>query len=289
MMVGLVGSPRSSDLCLLKKRIEDRGHRAVFLNIREFPQYALSGFGGSSLRFDHLDLLDFDSFYLSEVEARSRFFRGMFDKDIWIALRERYIDFAESELHNLPFQVGLLVALSCKRPFINSPVSFLKVGLRASTLYRLAAAGLPTTGFVVERGKKANDPAYMRLRLAEESTYDVPCFPRTLEGCVGLKVEIGGEQVRVIGLKGARPLHSLVITGGNVRTEGTDKATSDLTEEILKTLQLETAEIRLARGTGGLTITEVLPAPHLAEFEEITGDVVSEKVAERLLSIGGSP
>jgi len=289
MMIGLVGSPRSTDLCLLKKRIEDRGHRAVFLNIREFPQYALSGFNSPSLRFDHLDLLDFDSFYLSEVEARNRFFRGMFDKDIWITLRERYIDFARAELHNLPFQVGLLVALSCRRPFINSPVSFLKTGLRTWTLFRLAAAGLPTTGFVVEEGQKGNDSAYMRLRLAEDGTYDVPCFPRTLEGCVGLKVENAEEQVRVIGLRGDGPSRSLVKTGGNVRIESSDKTTADLTEEVLKTLELETAEVRLARGSGGIAITEVLPAPPLAEFEEVTGEAVSEKVAERLLSIGGSP
>lgn len=289
MTVGLVGSPRSPDLCLLKKRIEDRGHRAVFLYIREFPQYVLSGFGQSSLRFDHLDLLEFDSFYLNEIEARNRFFRGIFDKDIWMTLRERYIDFAEAERHSLTYQIGFLTALSCRRPFINSPMNFLKTRLRTSTLFRLAAAGLPAAGIVVEAGGTQSESTYMRLRLAEDDAYDVPCFPRTLDDCVGLKVSHAEEQVRVIGLRGERPSNSVVATDGNVRAEDTGEATAGLTEEVLDTLQLETAEVCLARGADGIMITEVLPAPHLAEFEEITGEVISEKVAERLLSIGGSP
>jgi hypothetical protein len=289
MMVGLVGSPRSPDLCLVKKRIEDRGHRAVFLNIREFPQYALSGFGQSSLRFDHLDLLEFDSFYLNEIEARNRFFRGIFDNDIWMTLRERYIDFAEAERHSLTYQIGLLTALSCRKPFINSPVNFLKASLRASTLFRLAAAGLPAAEIVVAAGGTQRDSTYMRLRLAEDEAYDVPCFPRNLEGCVGLVVNNAEEQARVIGVRGERPSRMVVATGGKVRAESTDETTAGLTEEVLGALHLETAEVCLARGAGGIRITEVLPAPHLAEFEEMTGESISEKVAERLLSIGGSP
>ena len=289
MVVGLVGIPRALGLCLLKQRIEDRGHHASFVNIREFPQYALSGFDGSAFRFDHMDLLEFDCFYLDDLEGRNRFFRGIFGKDIWMELRERYIDFVESEGANVAYQISLLMALSSKRPFINSPRTFLQTRLRTSTLFSLAKAGLPTANIVVEEDRASDESAYLRIRFGEENTYDVPCFPRNFEGCVGLRACDSGDRLRIVVLRGERPSKVILDDGQSIRAGEAGREIGQLAADVLEVLGLETAEVSLVLSGNRFKIMEVLPTPDLAEFEDITGEPISDRIAERLLSMGGAP
>jgi hypothetical protein len=248
----------------------------------------LSSFQRASARFNHLDLLELDAFYIGEFETRNRFFRGIFDKDIWMTLRERYIDFAGAERDNVEYQISLLTALSRRKPFVNEPESYVKARLRPAVLFRLGAAGLPAADPVVEIAGGQDQTSYMRVRIEEDETYDVPCFPRNLEGCAGLRIDDGGDRIRVIGLKGEGLSTSVVEAGGGVRVEEAGEDLVSLTAAILDTLSLETAEVHFIRHAGDIRITEVLPAPHVAEFEDLTGEAISGRIAGRLLSRGGS-
>jgi hypothetical protein len=288
MRVGLIGIRRSPDLCLLKKRVEDRGHQADFINLRGFPQYVLGWVGTSGIRFDHLELSSLDCFYLGEMETRNRFFRGVFGREIWIALRERYLDFAGCEPENQAFQMSLLLSLSGLKPFINSPTAFLRNRLRPAVLLRLARAGLPAMPVVLKGDNQAPASHRHRIRFEEEVMYDVPCFPRYLSGSLSIMGEAWDEEWKVLGIRGGRLAKMIVVESGRPTSASLSSDADSLTSKALGVLGLELAEIRMGHAAGRLVITDVRPAPGISEFEEVTGQDVSNTIATRLLSLGGS-
>lgn len=288
MRVGLIGTPRTPELCLMKRRIEDRGHGAVFVNLREFPQYVLSSVDPSRFRLDHTGLLELDCFYLHDLEGRNRFFRGTFGKETWVALQERYTDFADSERENRIYQTSFLTALSRLRPFINQPREFLRASLRPLTLWRLASVGIAIADFGVDENPAGEDCSRLRVRVGEEGVYDVPCFPRDADSCLGLDVCADRETLAIVALSGQSPVAAVARNGETRKSSGCGDDVAEIAGRVLDTLDLETAEIRLARGAEGVKIVEVLPAPALRDFEDVTGDPVSDRIAERLLAMGGS-
>jgi hypothetical protein len=289
MRLGLFGIHRSPDLCLLKKRIEDLGHDATFLNLRAVPEYTLSSLTPSSTRLDHLELLDFDCFYLSEFEIRNRFFRGSFGREIWTSLRDRYLEFARSECDSLAYQAGFLLSLGRMKPFLNTPEAFLRNRLRSSVLFRLSQSGLPATPFSVgPAGEPGGASTALRIRTEEDHAYDVPSFPRELKGCVGMMVKVSQEEWRIIALRGYQPSRLLTVQNGTSTATQTPGEISNLAEQVLSALDLELAEIRLARNAPGFDVFDVRPVPEISGFEEVTGEEISNVIAERLLFLGGS-
>ena len=289
MIIGLIGTEHSPDLCVLKREIEDGGHNARFVNLRSIPQYMLSSVAGDSIAVDHCDLCDFDGFWLGELESRNRFFRGYFGKDIWVSLRDRYAEFARSERENLTFQLSLLLSLGHVSHVVNKPAAFMACRLRPSVLLTLSRAGIPTVRTSLVREEEPQDvAATSRIRLEEDYFCDVPCFPRTLERCIGLKAEPAAEAWRILAVRGSRP-HRMIL-----RHEGIEQAADipgeaeALTRPVLDTLDLEVAEIRINVDDGKPRVSDVSPAPRFSDFDRVVGPELTGSVARRLTAMGGS-
>jgi len=299
MRVGLVGGRGSPDLACLKREIEDRGHKTAVVSPRKFPQYAFAAATWGSepagtaqgprrgLRCDHVDLLDCRCFYLHEFDLRDRFFRGEFGKDVWIALRDRYLEFTESEVENVAFQMSLSLSLGEVKPTVNSPRALLGSRLRPWIYFRLARMGLPVVPY--QLGPTADAAALSkRLRIGEDFSYDVPCFPRDLANVISLNIEKPGETWRVLAVSRAEPSSLMIAENGAPRSLEQPGEAGELAEKALAALGLDVAEVHLARYRDGLRLLDVLPSPGISEFEEVTGERGSGKIAERVLQMGGS-
>jgi hypothetical protein len=288
MRIGLLGTEHSADLCVLKREIEDRGHDARFVNLRSMPQYVLSSMVGDSIAFDHCDLGDFDAFWLGELESRNRFFRGYFGKDIWVSLQERYTEFTRSETENLTFQLSLLLVLGHLRRVVNKPSAFIACRLRPSVLFTLSRAGIPTVRASIGlHGEPQDREAATRIRLEEDYFCDVPCFPRTLEGCIGLKTEPAAEAWRILAVRECRPHRMILWREGSERGADQPGEAAELSAAVLDTLDLEIAEIRIKADGRTMRIADVSPAPRFSDFDRILGPDLTGSVARRLTATGG--
>ena len=324
MRVGLAGSRASTDLKILKREIEDRGHTATIFNPRKFPQYALSslssmGSPGASgapgtlgATHDHLDLLGLDALYIGDLEGRDRFFRGYFDRDIWAALRKRYLDFACSEVDSLAFQMSLMLALAGGVPTVNGPAAIVATRLRPHTIWKIARAGIPVWPFEIgargESIENAGGPCVRRIRAAEEACYDVPCFPRELKHTLSLvgeaptaivrTIAVGGwnrmvEQGPPVGRGGGRRGDFraagavLVEERGHRTAAPPPPGVNETARRLLELFGLAVAEVDFAPMDGGFRVIGISAFPRLAEFEETTGERVGAMVAEVLMTAGG--
>ena len=288
MKFGLIGIERSLDLCLLKRELEDRGHRAVFINIRKFPRYVTASITPMEINFKHLSLLDFDCFYLGELEIREGFFRGRFGKDIWMSLRDRYNQFLESEGDSLSFQLNLIMCLGEARPCVNRPFSLIRTRFRPSVCFLLNRSAIPTVPMVLGAAEDPEDIyASARIRVEEEVLYDVPCFPRDGLSCLSVRRKRPQEHWRTIAVKGAVPAKMVVRAEGQERAAPQPAEVTRTGQAVLNSLGLELAEIAMAPDGEGLAILDTRPFPRISGFEEITGENLAGVIADRLIAVGG--
>lgn len=279
MRVGLVGSTLSADLGVLKREIEDRGHKAAIFNPRKAPEYALAAIGTcgatATLAFDHRNLVDFDSLYIGDLEGRDRFFRGYFEKDIWMSLRQRYLNFAAAEVDALAFQLSLVLLAADRVPTVNSPASIVATRLRPSVLWKARRAGIPVWPFEIREGAALGAipgvdsgavpgaapsaapggqsettpsaaPLAMRMRAVEEARIDVPCFPREMKHTLSLVAEAPRVAWRMIAVAGARTGKMIVTEAGKKRVAAAPAEAAVLGDRLLDLFGLAVAEVDLA-------------------------------------------
>jgi len=289
---GLIGNHYSTSLCLIKRAAEDRGIRAIFCSPLAFPRYALSTIAQEGIELDHIKLLDFDCFYIDILDHRNGFFRGYFGKDIWISLQQRYQDFAKEEMENKSYQLLLLLLLSDLRPCVNHPKRLLLTRLRPTTLFNLRRNGIPVADFrITSNGSSQVEEragaGLARIRIEEERCYDVPCFPRTLRGCLSVETttpEQTWEVVSVIGYEGK----SIIERGDSARIRRPKPDDiREICQDVLSTLGLDVASIKFAREKGDLKVFDVNPFPDIATFEEATGEPISEAIVDRMIERSG--
>jgi len=301
MRVGLAGSRASADLKVLKREIEDLGHNAVIFNPRKFPQYATGslGAGGDEIcartrghispsrcavaTYDHLSLLDLDSLYIGDLEGRDAFFRGYFDRDIWAALRERYLEFASSEVDISAFQMSFLLAAAERLPTVNRPEAIMTTRLRPYALWKIARQGIAVWPFEIRRASGR------RVREAEDRCYDVPCFQRGLKHTLSLVGEAPARVWRAVVAAGAHPATRKMIVdqGGHLTGAPAPTEVGDIASRLLGIFGLAVAEIELVPAEGKISVLGISAFPHLAEFEEVTGERVGALVAQVLTGSGG--
>ncbi len=285
MKIGLIGSPYSRNLCLLKARIEDSGHKASFIDLRKFPQYTIGTCSHSSIEFDHDDLMDFDAFYLDYLEQRERFFRGRFDKKVWAALRERYTSFSQHEVENLAFQISLLMTIGAARPVINPITPLMANRLRPVVLSKLRAEGLSVASFLSK--PDLQNGTLRRIRIEEEECYDVPCFPRDLSRSTGIQIQASSPAFVLICTRGGSSNTMIVRNQDETHTKPTTTTLKRLCRSALELLSLEVAQFEVAPDHAGYTIIDVNPFTPIAKFEDQTGEQVSALIANRLIELGG--
>ncbi|HVP56649.1 MAG TPA: hypothetical protein VMU02_01015, partial [bacterium] len=239
------------------------------------------------LEFDHTELSDFGCFYVHEFDLRDRFFRGEFGKDIWVALRDRYIEFERSEVENLAFQMSLELCVEDASPVVNSPRALLACRLRLPALARLSRQGLPVAAYRLAWASGAGTLA-KRLRIGEDYYYDVPSFPYDLSDIISLTCELPREIWRVAAVKSSHRSRMMIVENGLSKAALLPEAAAELAERASAVLDLDVAEVHLAPYPGGIRVLDVLPSPRISEFEEVTGERCSSRIAERLISLGES-
>ncbi len=289
---GLIGSPYSTSLCLIKRAAEDRGIRAVFSSPLAFPRYALSTIAQEGIHLDHIKLLDFDCFYIDILEHRNGFFRGYFGKDIWLSLQQRYQDFAKEEVENKCYQLSLLLLLGDLKPCVNHPKRLLFARLRPTTLFNLKRNGIPVVDFRItanesSQAKPKPGTSLARIRIEEERCYDVPCFPRTLRRCVSVETimpEQTGEVISVIGYEGKSIVERK--DSARIRKPMPDDI-KQICQAVLNTLGLDVASIQFAKEKGELKVLNVSPFPDVASFEEATDEPISEAIVDTMIERSG--
>jgi hypothetical protein len=148
---------------------------------------------------------------------------------------------------------------------------------------------LPTIPVHIEKNVTPEGAASSsRIRIEEETTFDVPCFPRTFEDCIGLRPYGAQQTWTIVALRGCRGSGMIVSEGEHRRAADLEEDAATLAADALEILDLELAEIRIGRTGTDLKIIDALPVPRISEFEEVTGAAVSVSIAERLLYLGGS-
>ena len=288
MTFGLIGNHYWKHICTLKRQLGDRGHRAIFVLPTYFPQYYLSTVGTNCVRLDHIDLSHLDGCYVGLIETRQRFFRGKFSKAIWLSLRERYLEFARCEIENLSFQMSLLLMLANICPCINDPRSLLQARLRLATLRKLQAGGIPVADFGITNQPAPGSHLSKCIRIEEEACYDVPCFPRQLQHCLRLVHRDGGEMWKVMGVARKASQRMVVSSGSSERVEPTPSEARDLVGRILEILNLEVAQVDFIRTNSQSRVVDIHPMPDWSAFEEITGEPVSDLIAQLMIQSGGA-
>ncbi len=288
MTFGLIGSHYWKHICTLKRELVDRGHKAFIILPTYFPQYYLATVSKATITLDHIELLDLDGFYVGLLETRERFFRGRFGKSIWLALRHRYLEFAKCEIENLSLQLSLLLMLGDMLPCVNSPYSLLLTRLRVASLRKLEANGIPVADLLITNDPAEDARVSKCVRVEEDNVLDVPCFPRCLESCLRLIQSGAAEIWKVMGIRHQK-IRKMIVADGNLeRQEPIPSQVSELVERILKTLDLQLAQVDFIKVDSEVRVGDVHPMPDWTSFEEATGEPISAQVAELLVQSGGA-
>ncbi|MGQ9604455.1 MAG: hypothetical protein ACUVUU_09680 [bacterium] len=285
---GLIGSPYSTSLCLIKRAAEDRGFQARFLSPLAFPRYALSKIGSTFICLDHINLLDFDCFYIDLLEHRDGFFRGDLEKKIWASLQQRYYDFEQEEVQNKAYQISFLLLLGDLRACMNSPDRLLFTRLRPTTFLFLKRSGIPVADFRIVSNQSPQidsmrKTSLLRIRIEEERSYDVPCFPRELINCFSIEISMPQKTWEVVAIYGSAGRSVVEKEDGKRISKSQPHDVNEICQAALNTLGLDVASIELGRYGGELKIVDVNPFPDIGPFEEITQEPISDAIVDRMI------
>lgn len=285
---GLIGSPYSDSICLIKRAAQDRGYSAKFLSPLAFPRYSISTTSPNELLLDHTDLMDLDCFYIDLLEHRCGFFRGYFDKQTWISLQNRYEGFAKEEVENSAYQVSFLLTLGEIKPCINAPRTLLVTRLRPPTLVRLKSAGIPVADFTIvqsdiNQSEWQSQADSLRIRIEEERCYDVPCFPRELVTCPRIEIAKTGKTWQAVCVVGCACNYAIekedMVQSRVVQSEDMRR----ICQSVLNALGLDVASIELGRFDNQLKVLDVNPFPDLSLFEAVTQEPISQVIVDRMI------
>ncbi len=297
VVVGLLG--REYDWCvrLLKVQVEDRGHKAIVINLTHLPRVTRASLGIENLVYDGYNLLEMDSFYLREMAVREPFFHVTYTPELWGMLREKYLSFVACENHNILFVLNLLEILARGKPMINKPDVYTYRTMMPYQFYKVAQSGfsvLPFSTGPVESKTTRGSAERLPLSLDEKRTYDVLSFPKNQVG--GLRIcreKKRGTVYRLIFLRNRLLEHGLVVS--EERTTPSPirlgEAPLEVTEAALKaamTMNVAFAEVSLAHAKeeNRVDVLQVDPSPEFHVWEKVYDLPVAAPLAEYLIDIG---
>jgi hypothetical protein len=296
--IGLLGNEFDPSIKLLKVRIEDLGHRAVFVNLQNLPRVMRATLEFDRLIYDNNDLLAMGSFYLKQTDIRDPFFHIEYSKELWGMLRERYLAFALTEADCVLYTRSLLEMLSHRRPMVNPPQVYAHRTLLPFHLNVLARNGFSVPAFTTASSQDEVPGGFrdcLPLDLDVERTWDVFTFPKGKEK--GLQIfgeEQTGNTYKLIVIGNRLLDHGLALSTETTRPNRIKR--EELPPEVAETALKAAAAVgavfaeitlRQSADEGKVWLLRVDPSPHLHMLEEVHKLAVSEPLARYLITVAG--
>ncbi|MFZ5979859.1 MAG: hypothetical protein ACOYVF_04445 [Candidatus Zixiibacteriota bacterium] len=291
--IGLLGHEYDGCIRSLKRRIEDRGHKARVINPTHLPRVTQVTLSSDNIIHDGYDLREFDCYYLAEMGIREPFFHVTYSREMWSFLRERYLRFAAHEIENLILTINMIYMLARLRPMINDPRVY---SLRLHVpfhLNRLAYRGYPVPSFTADFNRPDGYEEALPLKLDELKTWEVLSFPKNMN--TDLKVWRKKP-------KGIR--YTLFVVGERIMEEAlchSDAAalprkikTVEVPEPVVATVLkiasdvgIKFCESTVVNSEAGLWLSQIDTAPNFKNTEDINNLDVSSALADYLINIAG--
>ncbi len=296
MIIGLLGGEYDRCLGLLKRQIEDLGHKAITINLKSLPQVTTATIDYQGIVYDGYNLFEMGSFYLREMEIRAPFFHVTYTKQLWAMLRERYLSFEAEERENILFTRNLLEILAYKKPMVNPPQVYSHRRQLPFHLSLLAQRGFSVPPFIsgVEEDLEVTGfQEELPLNLDEERIWDVLSFPKEGKGEVRIwrkKPEGTTYKGIVLGESLLEVTVEIPGDGGAPRKVESQELPEEIRGGILeaaKAMGAAFAEVQLLYTAKEKRVwfLQVDPSPNFFELEKAHGLPISESLARYLVEI----
>lgn len=304
--IGLIGQYDDPGLELLKRRIEDMGAEASFVDFWHFPKFAQTSMKSDALIYDGIDLTAMDAFYLRKLGYFSPLPQKQFTKEEWAAQYDKFNEHMTNEREVASLKESIIQMLCDLRPVINPYETAFFHKLKANQYWYLASHGLPVPEFIAGNDFfELRDFASRARALLKPLTggFVRPCSPEDLEKSrdvlrhrpVILQKQIEGRMLRTFVL-GGRAVGTCEIVHDR---EDVDSRQSIIAMEAFELTPEQEAipikacgvlgmifagvDLMLERSSGRLFVLECNPAPQFRNFEAQAGIPISQALASYLV------
>lgn len=286
---GLLGHEYDESIQLLKRRLEDRGHRAKILNLTHLPRTIQTTLTPEILIFDGHDLREYDCFYLTDLGLREPFFHVKYEPELWAALRPRYLKFASGETASVHLAVDLVNLLAHIRPMVNPPHIYSYRLHYPFPLHRLSSQSIKVPAFVAAPKRPDGYDESVPLNLDEYKYWEVLSFSKT--GRTDLKCwcirPVGAiYKVFVLGKRLMEEALSMTDTGQSMRLLPLAEVPATVAETAMKAaaeLDIAFGEITCVNDNGTIWLSDIDPLPDIKKLEDVHNFHVSSALADYLI------
>jgi glutathione synthase/RimK-type ligase-like ATP-grasp enzyme len=304
--IGLIGQSDDPGLEILKRRIEDLGAEASFVDFWHFPAFANTHLGPDTVVYDGVDLTAMDAFYLRKLGYFSPLPRKHFTKEEWAAHYEKFNEHMTNEREVASFKESVIQILCELRPVVNPYETAFFHKLKANQYRHLAVHGLPVPEFIA-----GNDYFELREFASANEALLKPLTGGFVSACTASELEKHREDLRKRPIMlqkriEGRMLRTFVLGGraigtceivhdrGDVDSRRNIVAMEafDLTPE-QERMPIEACrclgmlfagvDLMLESSSGRLFVLECNPAPQFRNFEAQSGIPVSRALASYLV------
>lgn len=286
---GLLGHEYDEGIQLLKRRLEDRGHRARVLNLTHLPRTIQTTLSPDGIIYDGYDPRECDCYYLTDMGLREPFFHVSYDRELWVRLRERYLRFASSEAANVNFAVALTNLIARIRPMVNMPRVYSYRLHYLYQLHRLADRSISSPDFMTTFERPDEFEKSEPLNLDEYKYWEVLSFPKT-----------GRTDLKLWFKKPSGITYKLLVLGQQLMDEALHQVEADksvrkiplagLPCQVVETsrkaageLDVKFGEVTCIYNNGEVCISGIDPSPDIKKLEDLHNLHVSSALADYLI------
>ncbi len=146
--IGIIGQEKDMQVKLLKKRIEEKGEKAVVINFRKFPENKKLFLTEKKIVYDSVNLMNIPVFYLRQLGYLFPIPPKEITKKEWNSKYKKYMDFVTNEREKLSLKHSLIRMLDREKFVVNPYDSFNYHKLKPLQLYVFMKNNLPVPNFV---------------------------------------------------------------------------------------------------------------------------------------------
>ncbi|MDD5426437.1 MAG: hypothetical protein PHN52_08150 [candidate division Zixibacteria bacterium] len=291
---GLIGYEYDDCLLLLKRRLEDRGHKARILNPTRIPRVVQTAFSPEKMIYDGFDVREGDCYFLSEMGLREPFFHVSYDRELWTKLRGRYLKFAADETANLNFTIAMINILTFFRPIVNPPHIYASRLHYPVHLHRLAGRSFNVPSFMTATTRPDGYDEAVPLNLDEYKNWEVLSFPK--KGQADLRLwckRPGGVKYKLI-VMGKRLMDEVLLFPETDKLSQ-KKPLAGVPEEVVTTalkaageLDIKFGEVTCVYADHTTWLMGIDPSPDINNLENVHNLGVSSALADYLIDIAAN-